>query len=217
MRSLRQAVIMALGIALLASSSRGDDDDAELRELQGRQSFQNNCLMCHAAPIVTSQRLTAEQWKAELTKMVGWGAPVPPEENAVLLAYLIQNYGEGVPKVRSARITIRGAEAAIDSQNDEGDAIRNHGSIPRKETLAELTVSIGRGEKLYKENCAKCHGANAKGGEIGMNLVAKPILNRWIDYRTIVREGRNRMPGFKQVLDKEAETNILDWLHQNRS
>jgi mono/diheme cytochrome c family protein len=211
MNSIRLAAIMALGIAMLTSSARADDE-AELRELQGRQSFQNNCLMCHAAPIVTSQRLTAEQWKAELTKMIGWGAPVPPEENAVLLAYLSRNYGEGVPKVRPGRITIRGAEAAIDSQNDEGYAIKTNGSILRKETLTEMLLSVGRGEKLYKEHCAKCHGADAKGSEIGTNLVAKPILNRWIDYRTIVRDGRNRMPGFKQVLDKEAETNILDWL-----
>ena len=208
---MRKLGVITLGFVLWTSSSRGDDE-AELRELQGRQSFQNNCLMCHAAPMVSSQRLTSDQWKAELTKMVGWGAPVPLEENAVLLAYLVRNYGESVPKVRPGRTTIRAAEAAIDPQSDENIAIGFDVNTIQKQTKPEISASVNRGETLYNEHCVKCHGSNARGAEIGTNLVAKPILARWIDYRTIVRDGRNRMPGFKQALNREAESDIRNWL-----
>ena len=43
-------------------------------------AFENNCLMCHGAPIIESQKLTLEQWKASLAKMIDWGSPVPEED-----------------------------------------------------------------------------------------------------------------------------------------
>ncbi len=188
-----------LAMSLAASPSKADDDDDELRQLKGKQALQNNCLMCHAAPIIVSQRLSAEQWKTEVTKMIGWGAPVPPEDHAVLLDYLTLEYGEKVPKVRPSRITIRGAEASLEHQNDEGG-------------VNSLSGNRERGQRLFVEHCGKCHSENARGGEVGPNVVNRPILDRWTDFRVLLREGRNRMPSFKQALDRDMERDILWWL-----
>ena len=42
--------------------------------------------------MTASQRLTAKQWKAEVEKMIGWGAPVPVDEAAALIEDLASRY-----------------------------------------------------------------------------------------------------------------------------
>jgi hypothetical protein len=42
--------------------------------------------------MMRQQRLTREQWNREVTKMVGWGAPVTPEQRNGLLDYLSERY-----------------------------------------------------------------------------------------------------------------------------
>jgi len=51
------------------------------------------CLRCHSADMVRQQRLTEKQWTAELTKMVGWGAVVPEDQKAALIAYFVEHFG----------------------------------------------------------------------------------------------------------------------------
>lgn len=199
MRRLAVLLLVPLALASIAGASRRQDDDAELREFRGRTSFRNNCLMCHTAPLMASQRLTPDQWKAELTKMIGWGAPVPKDEESDLLDYLNRHYGDKVPTVRPDRITVAEAEKAIGLLPDEAG-----GDLPQR--------ADRRGADLFARHCASCHGKDARGAEGGTNLVARPVLGRPSDYRQVVREGRNRMPGFRAALDREAESAILVWL-----
>lgn len=51
------------------------------------------CLHCHSADMIRQQRLTERQWTAEVTKMVGWGAAVPEDRKAALVAYLLEHFG----------------------------------------------------------------------------------------------------------------------------
>ncbi len=51
------------------------------------------CLRCHSADMVRQQRLTEKQWTAEVTKMAGWGAAVPEDQKAALIAYLVEHFG----------------------------------------------------------------------------------------------------------------------------
>ena len=51
------------------------------------------CLTCHSADIVVQQHLTEKQWAAEITKMAGWGAPVPEDKKSELIAYLVTHFG----------------------------------------------------------------------------------------------------------------------------
>ncbi len=51
------------------------------------------CLNCHSADLVVQQHLTDKQWASEITKMVGWGAPVAEKDREALAAYLVANFG----------------------------------------------------------------------------------------------------------------------------
>jgi hypothetical protein len=51
------------------------------------------CLHCHSADMLRQQRLTEKQWTAEVNKMVGWGAVVPEDQRAALVAYLVEHFG----------------------------------------------------------------------------------------------------------------------------
>jgi len=51
------------------------------------------CLNCHSADMTIQQRLNDKQWAAEIDKMVGWGAVVPEEQKAALVAYLVEHFG----------------------------------------------------------------------------------------------------------------------------
>lgn len=51
------------------------------------------CLHCHSADMIRQQRLTDKQWAAEVKKMAGWGAAVPDDQQAALVAYLVEHFG----------------------------------------------------------------------------------------------------------------------------
>lgn len=51
------------------------------------------CVNCHSADMSRQQRLNEKQWAAEVDKMVGWGAVVPEEQKAALVAYLTESFG----------------------------------------------------------------------------------------------------------------------------
>ena len=58
------------------------------------------------------------------------------------------------------------------------------------------------GEKLYKQNCVICHGIDGKLGINGAkDITASPMtLQERIEN---IREGKNAMTGFKNLLSKE--------------
>ena len=197
--ALLSVVGAVVGAAVGGLAPRQDDEEVEETLMRGRHSFENNCLMCHAAPIVASQRLNPEQWKTELTKMIGWGAPVRDDEREPLLTYLNHNYGKNVARARPGRTTIRQAEADVESRLPVVD-------------LVPTANLLGKGARLFAVNCASCHGVDARGGLVGTNLAEKPILYRPEEFQAVVRQGRRSMPGFKQVLDDSAETELLRWL-----
>src|SRR5579884_12087 len=70
----------------------------------GAEIVQAKCLICHGGEMIASQRLTAAQWSAEVTKMTGWGAPLSPEEQKTLAAYLAANFDPGRPAWTPERV-----------------------------------------------------------------------------------------------------------------
>ena len=193
------ALLSVVGAAVGGLAPRQDDEKMEETLMRGRHAFENNCLMCHAAPITASQRLSPEQWKAEVTKMIGWGSPVRDDEREPLLAFLNRNYGEHVPVARPGRTTIRKAESDVESR-------------PPKEDLRPTPNLLEKGAQVFAAQCASCHGADARGGPTGTNLAQKPILYRPAEFHAVVREGRHTMPAFKQALDRYTESELLMWL-----
>jgi mono/diheme cytochrome c family protein len=204
-----------LGLALVASfvalvpswsssapiARDDDDEEREIRRVEARRSFVENCLMCHGEDMTTRQRLTTKQWTAEVEKMIGWGSPLPPERKQPLIDHLAETYPSTQPAPPVERIT-PDRVLALDPQ-----------PLPLK---ALEGADASRGESLFSTNCAVCHGPAARGGDLGVNLVEKPALLRDSEFRTLLKEGRRRMPGFAAVLDPRAEGDLLAWLRRQR-
>ena len=195
---------LVLTSAGLARPTLDDDDDekAEARQI-AHQGFVENCLMCHGEEMTSRQRLTAKQWTAEVEKMMGWGSPLPPERKDGLIAYLTESYPNGKATPPAARMAPADALAS-DRQDAPGVAVAIDGADPQ------------RGAALFVQHCVACHGPNARGGEIGVNLVTKPILVRDDEFHTLLHQGLRRMPSFAPVLDPKAETDLLAYLRQTR-
>jgi mono/diheme cytochrome c family protein len=68
------------------------------------------------------------------------------------------------------------------------------------------------GERLYLANCATCHGSNGKGlGEYPTIVGKADILGG--DYaRTVIAEGRNKMPAFGTKLSQQQIDEIIDYV-----
>ncbi|HKD18938.1 MAG TPA: hypothetical protein VKG23_13885 [Thermoanaerobaculia bacterium] len=89
---------LLLGQAGPASSREGDlpalgTQLGELPAGQMKPLADQACLHCHSADMIRQQRLTEKQWTAEIKKMAGWGAAVPEDQQAALVAYLVEHFG----------------------------------------------------------------------------------------------------------------------------
>ena len=197
--------LAALALVAAARPSRADDDDEEKAEQRqvARLAFVENCLMCHGEDMTSRQRLTPKQWTAEVEKMIGWGTPLPPERKEGLIAYLSETYPSTLAPPPVERISP--AQALATDRQDAPEA-------------APLVIAAdgARGSALFAQHCVVCHGAAARGGEIGVNLVAKPILAREDEFRDLLAHGRRRMPVFGAVLDARAQSDLLAYLRQAR-
>ena len=71
-------------------------DTAAFRQSEGMPLAQALCVQCHSADYLAIQPvMTAKFWDAEVKKMRDkYGAPVPPELDAQLVAYLVKAYGK---------------------------------------------------------------------------------------------------------------------------
>jgi mono/diheme cytochrome c family protein len=55
----------------------------------GMEAVRSRCVACHEPAMLLQQRLTAQQWVAEIEKMQGWGAPVSNEDKSQMASYLV--------------------------------------------------------------------------------------------------------------------------------
>lgn len=165
------------------------DEEAEAQTLVA-----NDCLSCHTAQMLEQQRITRKQWEAEVKKMQGWGAPVEADEVDLLARALAHRYGPKAAPYAAPPLAQRTAVEAVAPLPDGA--------------LGKGSAAAGR--PLYEAACAICHGADAHGAAIGVNLADRPVLYRAPEFAAVVREGRNRMPQF--VLDDGQVAAILAFL-----
>ncbi len=187
------------GMVALSPPQPGEDEN-EFRRHSVEISVRENCLICHSEELITSSRLTPKQWKTEVEKMVGWGSPVPEDQQQPMIDYLSAEYPAELPARRLVRMSYKEAVGlvSIDPPN------------------AQSRGDAARGGSVYLKNCANCHGTEGRGAELGPNLVEKPVLWRKTDYQEVVRRGRGRMPGFATLLDETAQSDLLAWLRSRR-
>lgn len=210
MRALFVLVTLAISGAMLGlaghqtlqppTASDDDDEAAYLAKVAERQ-LEENCLICHEAEMITRQRLTPIQWKAEVEKMVLWGAPLPSEARQPLTDYLARLYSGRQPLPEPPRMALTETKSL---------------ELPAPGLPAIADGNLTSGQRLYAANCANCHGSTALGAELGPCLVGKAILAHPESYHRIVRNGLRRMPGFQSALTASQQEDVLSWLRQQR-
>ncbi len=79
----------------------------------------------------------------------------------------------------------------------------------------ELKETLARGEKIYKENCAVCHGEKQEGG-LGPTLTGPKFIygNSVEDHIHVISKGtQNGMPAFERQLGAANLYNVAYFIH----
>ena len=80
---------VALAAALIAASAHAQE--VEIPKTPGWELVMR-CVICHSVEIAVQQRFGPQGWSETLDRMIKYGAPIPPEDKAVLMAYLLRHY-----------------------------------------------------------------------------------------------------------------------------
>ncbi len=87
----------ALLLALLASPLMAEEGTVRLRDGEGRQLVEANCVMCHSLDYIqmNSPFLDRKGWEASVNKMIKvMGAPVAEADAKAIVDYLSAQYGK---------------------------------------------------------------------------------------------------------------------------
>ncbi|MGE3977763.1 MAG: cytochrome c [Nitrospira sp.] len=164
---------------------REQDEDRRARTL-----LHSRCAMCHSTDLIFQQSLDTGRWKAEVDRMVKWGAPIDKEDQTLLVAYLSRHYGT------------------------ENSGIRAEPNQMKDQHADPAVFTQGRaenGKALYGAHCADCHGAQGEGHD-APSLAANPILTMNLVFVELVRQGRGNMPPWDSALSPQEIADIQAWL-----
>jgi len=65
---------------------------AQIPQTPGWELIVGRCLPCHSLEIAVQQRQGPQGWATILDRMIGYGAPIPPEDRQPVLDYLLRHY-----------------------------------------------------------------------------------------------------------------------------
>ncbi len=61
-------------------------------QIDGKTLLETRCTSCHSMERITNSSKTEDAWKATVERMIGHGAQLSTEEEAVLTQYLAENF-----------------------------------------------------------------------------------------------------------------------------
>jgi len=88
--------LLAAAALMMVSVPAFADDFTKLKDGAGKDVVEQNCSVCHSLEYIpmNSPFLDRAKWDATIKKMQGpLGAPISPQDAAVILDYLTKNYG----------------------------------------------------------------------------------------------------------------------------
>jgi mono/diheme cytochrome c family protein len=88
--------MLLLGV-LSAAPALADESQVKLKDGEGRQLVEANCVMCHSLDYIqmNSVFLDRKGWEASVNKMIKvMGAPIRTEDVSGLVDYLAKQYGK---------------------------------------------------------------------------------------------------------------------------
>jgi hypothetical protein len=98
-RSVYLTAVLVLATAAGAQKTAiqlpADNSSAQIKSGAGDDAVRKNCTFCHSTDYIVRQpHLTAQQWDAEVKKMMGvYGAPISAPDAKAIADYLAKNYG----------------------------------------------------------------------------------------------------------------------------
>ena len=84
-------------VLLAAAPALADEAQVKLRDGEGRQLVEANCIACHSLDYIqmNSRFQDRKGWGATVNKMVKvMGAPIRSEDALAIVDYLVRNYGK---------------------------------------------------------------------------------------------------------------------------
>jgi mono/diheme cytochrome c family protein len=92
-------VIAGLAAGLVSTGLKAQDP----KTAPGKDLFEQRCHTCHELNTVTVQRLSADDWRTTVQRMIMNGAQLTEPESEQIIAYLTKMYGpETSPSTASA-------------------------------------------------------------------------------------------------------------------
>ena len=108
----------------------------DLPDGPGKETFSKVCSACHGLDLATGQKKTAEEWKATVDKMAGYGAEASDKDFEAIVAYLAKNFGPG--------------------DKDKSQAgVPNDAKVASNVTAKEMPD--GQGKEIILRECTACH------------------------------------------------------------
>jgi len=86
-RSLALAIALAAAAAVIPAPAQ----EVAIPQTPGWELIMR-CMICHSVEIAVQQRFGPQGWSDTLDRMIAYGAPIPPEDKRVLMAYLLRHY-----------------------------------------------------------------------------------------------------------------------------
>ncbi|MGC1270679.1 MAG: PQQ-binding-like beta-propeller repeat protein [Croceibacterium sp.] len=94
--NVSSGLTLAAALAAMAWTTSGQTQNADAAALvkdgPGKAVFLENCTSCHALGTIINAPRTSEEWRDNITKMIGLGAQVTPDEFTTIHAFLASNY-----------------------------------------------------------------------------------------------------------------------------
>lgn len=86
---------------------------------------------------------------------------------------------------------------------------------PKTDTTTTPTVDAGTPEAIYQKNCMNCHGMNLQGA-VGPSLANIGSKLKKDDIKTILENGKGRMPAQKSYIQAEDLDKLSTWLSEKK-
>ncbi len=86
---MKKVLLLALAVGFVLSTV---ETPIALAEDEAAALLEQRCSVCHPSARPKSKQKTPEQWEATVTRMMGKGAQLTPEEKKGLIDYLSKTY-----------------------------------------------------------------------------------------------------------------------------
>ncbi|WP_294533139.1 cytochrome-c oxidase, cbb3-type subunit III [uncultured Rhodoblastus sp.] len=201
LRIQRGAMVDQLSRSTLQQIS-ADPKLAEFARAYGRSAFGNNCAPCHGSGGQGSKgypNLNADRWL--------WGGTLDQIHTT-----LVHGARSGDPDGHEGNMPAFGKDGLL--TKEQIDAVANYVVSLSNPTTADVSA----GKLVFGENCAPCHGENAKGNvDVGApNLTTKIWLyggDKASIVETLVNGRGGHMPAWKGRLDPETIKALTVYVH----